>query len=307
MERHIRSLKRYRHMFRTLICSNELNKDELIREKLQSWAKSGLQLVLLPCDPTELANLDLQQCLWIVTRDEEWELGTEKGIAMLPYVPELENVDKWNFCDNLSKLPSFPKAENIISGFESVDLKYLDRIYRREKNLPWIIAETEEFVLRELTLQDMDGLFRLYEDETLYPYVEPLFEYDKELEYEQQYISNMYRLMGFGMWLVCDIHTGEIIGRAGLETHDYGEQTGLEMGYLLRKDYRGKGLATRVCRSIIEFAKRELSYPEVNCLIHSDNTASIALAERLGMKLDGKIDNHGKEMFRYRMKLRGKV
>lgn len=283
-------------MFQTLICSEELNRDVLIHEKLQSWEKSGLQLVLLPCDIEKWSRLDMSKALWIVTKNEEWDMGKAKGIAMLPYVPGLEEMSDW-------KLPSFPKAENIISGFDDLDLEYLDRVFRREHNLPWIIAEEEDYILREFVMSDLDGLFALYEDETLYPFVEHLFDRKQEEEYEQQYIHNMYRLLGYGMWLVCDKQTGRIIGRAGLENRDYGDSTGLEMGYLIHRDYRGKGLGSRVCKRILEYAKKELSFREVNCLIHEENIASIAFAQKLGFHFSEKILDHGIEMFRYKMDL----
>lgn len=276
-------------MFQILICSSKLNSEKSIQMKLQNWVKTGLQLVLLSEEGQILQlladNTDLSKALWIVEDQREFEIGKKNGIAVLPYV---DNLEKYNFT-------LFPTAETVLAGLEDVDLNYLDRMYRREKGIPWTIVETDEYLIRELAMSDMDALFELYEDETLYPFVEPLFEREKEEEYELQYISNMYHLLGYGMWLVFDKETGLLIGRAGVESHE----EGLELGYLLRKEYRGRGLAERICRSILAYVKSELDYKQIRCMIHEDNYASICLAEKLGFKCEKSIKNAEKSMVCY--------
>jgi len=276
-------------MFQILICSTKLNSEKEIQMKLQNWVKTGLQLVLLS-DVDELLQLlaekkDLSEALWIVENEYEFQLGKDHQIAVLPYV---EDVEKYNFS-------LFPKAETVLAGFEDVDLEYLNRMYQREKGLPWVIAETDEFVIREFVMSDMDALFELYSDETLYPFAEPLYEREKEEEYELQYISNMYHLIGYGMWMVFDKESGRLIGRAGIENHE----EGLELGYLIRKEFRGKGLGQRVCETILSYVKEELSFSEIHCMIHENNYASIRLAEKLGFKCEKSIKNAEKSMVCY--------
>ncbi len=66
--------------------------------------------------------------------------------------------------------------------------------------------------------------------------------YEEEREYQQAYIEQMYRFYGYGMWIVCDRNTGELIGRAGVE---HREELGgeLELGYA--SVCRGRGRAMR--------------------------------------------------------------
>jgi len=265
----------------TIICSEELNHNQEVNMKLQAWVKSGLQLVLLSDkqenyrqDLTHMQPGELENALWIVHSAKEWEQGKALGIARMAYDPEMES----------SGVGIFPEAETVVWGLDDLEADDLDRMYRREHDLPWIIASNEEFILREFSMADMDGLMKLYEDETLYPYVEPLFPPEEEANYEKQYIRNMYHLLGYGMWLVCDAKNGEIIGRAGVENHDFGDDTGLELGYLLRKDYRGCGLAERVLDCILSYVRDELEAKKVICMIHEDNLPSIRLAEKMGFE-----------------------
>ena len=75
-------------------------------------------------------------------------------------------------------------------------------------------------------------------------FVEPLYDYETELEYQKAYIENMYGFYEYGMWLVLSRETGKLIGRAGLE-HD-------ELGYMIAPELWNQGYATEVCRFIID-------------------------------------------------------
>ena len=86
------------------------------------------------------------------------------------------------------------------------------------------------------------------------------------------------------MWLVFDKKNGNLIGRAGLEHRNCGENIELEIGYLISKEYQGKGIALEVCQSILYFAQTNLDFKTMNCFIHKDNIASISLARKLGFK-----------------------
>lgn len=65
-------------------------------------------------------------------------------------------------------------------------------------------------------------------------FVEPLYDYETELEYQKAYIENMYGFYEYGMWLVFLKETGRLIGRAGLE-HD-------EMGYMIAQQFQNQWL-----------------------------------------------------------------
>lgn len=72
----------------------------------------------------------------------------------------------------------------------------------------------------------------------------------------------MYGYYGYGMWLVFDKASGELIGRAGLEHREFPDAVELELGYLIDPDRQGQGLATEVCQAILAFAREELDFPE---------------------------------------------
>jgi [ribosomal protein S5]-alanine N-acetyltransferase len=57
---------------------------------------------------------------------------------------------------------------------------------------------------------------------------------------------------------------------------------------VFRKDQWGKGYATEAARACVEHAF-SVGEKEVIALIRPDNTPSVRVAERLGMKLEGSV------------------
>jgi RimJ/RimL family protein N-acetyltransferase len=273
----------------------------------------------------------LEDCLFIVTSEAEWEAAVQLGLAALPYVPAAERSGGEmsettgeattrasaaentapdtgisepqaavnNLPDTDSSAPHFDGTWIVVEGFDDVDYDFLNKCYQRAYNLPWEILTTERCLLREFALSDMDALFALYEQPGVTDYMEGLYEREEEECYERAYIENMYRYYGYGMWLVCKKETDEIIGRAGLEHRDYRGTAELEMGYMIAPSEQRNGYATEVCRALIEYARENLDFSRINCLIRADHLVSKHLAERLGFTFLEKMDINGTEMDRY--------
>jgi RimJ/RimL family protein N-acetyltransferase len=101
------------------------------------------------------------------------------------------------------------------------------------------------------------------------------------------------------MWLVCSRDTGEVIGRAGLEHRVYPEGTELEMGYLIAPECQNRGLGTEVCRALLDYAKTNLDFPRINCIIEPGNKVSLHMMEKLGFTLLEETFLDGKTMKRF--------
>ncbi len=185
-----------------------------------------------------------------------------------------------------------------VEGFEEVDFPFLNRVYQRHHGIPWTILTTERCVVKEFSMEYLDALFELYAGEGMTDYVEPLYSYEKEREYQESYIRYMYGFYGYGMWIVCDRESGKLIGRAGVEhREELGDE--LELGYAIGVDYQKKGYATEVCTAILAYAGDELGYRRVNCLIEHGNQVSMHLAEKLGFAYQREMQVGDKTMMRY--------
>ena len=189
------------------------------------------------------------------------------------------------------------QADILVEGFAEVDYYFLERIYQRKHQIPWHMIDTKRCYLREMTVEDLPDLYKLYEGEGITKYVEPLYEWEEELAYTKAYIKNMYRYYGYGMWLVKDRDTHELIGRAGLNNLEFEGKWILEMGYIIAADRQRMGYATEVCQAIIEYAKgADTGYDRLYCFVQPENEASKALLKHLQFVSEGYVWRDGKEM-----------
>lgn len=105
-------------------------------------------------------------------------------------------------------------------------------------------------------------------------------------------MAGHWSLRGFGNWVLERRSDGRLIGRAGLwEPEGW---PGLEVGWALAREAWGAGYATEAARAAMEWASSELGVEELLSLIAPENTASIRVAERLGMRRRGEIELRGR-------------
>ena len=177
----------------------------------------------------------------------------------------------------------FTKNRYFIEGFEDADATYFTRIYQREKNIPWMIGETERLVIREITLVDTDALYQLYADKSVVEFMEDLpTNKDEEKEYIADYIDKVYSFFGFGMWLVQLKETGEIIGRVGFQ--NYEEEDLVELGFMIVPKHQHKGYAYEACEAAIAYMREEFPEYQRMARCKAENVRAIELCRRLGIE-----------------------
>lgn len=91
-----------------------------------------------------------------------------------------------------------------------------------------------------------------------------------------------YAEYGYGLWVI-ETHGGEFVGDCGLTWQPVNGEQRLEVGYHVRAEMQGQGLATEAATACRDFARDQLLAPELVAIIHPDNTASRRVAEKLGM------------------------
>lgn len=256
-------------------------------------------------------NIDPENVLYIAATQESLHAAQMLGMAVLGYDNRSEMgysyIQEKQECVNLPH--SLSGVKNVVEGFEEVDALFLKRVYEREHHLPWEIARTDRWILREFTMDDMDGLVELYDQPGVAyrivngyqvpGYIEPLLPREEEEEYQRCYIENMYGFHGYGMWIVTEIRSPRIIGRAGLENREYEDGVELEMGYVIDPGWQRRGIAYEVCSVIMEYARESTDFPRLNALTEADNVASIALLEKLGFTYLEDTDVSGSRTRRY--------
>jgi RimJ/RimL family protein N-acetyltransferase len=102
---------------------------------------------------------------------------------------------------------------------------------------------------------------------------------------------------GHGRVVIRDRRDGAFLGRSGLRFWpEFGE---VELGWSLAAAARGRGIATEAGRAWLDWGFRELDDPYFTSMIDPWNTASIAVAERLGMTFLRDDRLHGEPILVY--------
>jgi len=144
------------------------------------------------------------------------------------------------------------------------------------------ILETSRLILREFTPHDADALaLVLSEPETMrfYPAA-----FDRS-GVEQWIARNIQRYTkdGHGLWAMVLKSSGEMIGDCGLTVQEVDGVDEVEVGYHVRRDLWGQGLATEAARACRDYGFERLLVERVISLIRPENLQSRRVAEKNGM------------------------
>lgn len=162
------------------------------------------------------------------------------------------------------------------------------------------VIETRRLLIREMVPEDLEELYRVYDDEEVIKYLDPL-DTDRaaELEKLQAYIEFAYAFYGFGFWAVCEKETGRLIGRCGFSVEEIENEVYVELGYMIAADRRRLGYAGEAVHAVLEYAGEELELETVAACISHDNKASIALAQREGFIYQEDFVRRGRKLGLY--------
>jgi len=94
-----------------------------------------------------------------------------------------------------------------------------------------------------------------------------------------------WELRGTGQWALEEKASGAFVGRAGMHFPARDDWPGIEIGWALHPDHWGKGYATEAGAAAIEYAFAQHDVDAVYSVILPENTASQAVARRLGFTL----------------------
>ncbi len=106
-----------------------------------------------------------------------------------------------------------------------------------------------------------------------------------------------WQLFGFGPWAVEERASGELIGRIG-PYHPAG-WPGLELIWTIRRQSWGQGYATEGARAALAYVFEQMGRDRIISLIRPQNEASIRVAEKIGQRLQERMDFYGGEALVY--------
>ena len=164
--------------------------------------------------------------------------------------------------------------------------------------LPIPTLTTERLTLRPFDEADVAPYFEMLQDPDVVRYVG-----DRHVPTLQETWRSVAALLGhwvirgYGQWAIEERSSGAMIGRTGIINP--AGWPGPEVGYLLGRAWWGHGFATEAARAALDWGFEQAGFEELISLIDPDNTASIAVATRLGETLRGDTDLWGHRVLVY--------
>ena len=217
-----------------------------------------------------------EPALYITSKRDVADYLTSKGEAVCICVISEE------------QLPAFEGYKYFIT--EGVQYSgHLNMVYCHIKNIPYVIGEDEDFIIREECPEDLPKILEMYKDRDCEKFLEPLPPLNSPPDYitpEARFdsVKNSYMLFEYGMWIIELKETNEVIGRVGFEYYD---DSTVSLGFIIRKDKRKKGYAFKACLKCITYMK--VNHPEIKIVakVSKKNKASLGLVTKITNMLPG--------------------
>lgn len=150
--------------------------------------------------------------------------------------------------------------------------------------------ETPRLVLRELSAEDAIAVQEWATDPDVYRYMEwgpNTFAQTQEFLRRAVTLRLESPRRTFELGVVLQA-TGRLVGACGLRVRSP-EHAIADIGYALRRDAWGQGLATEAARALVEFGLRTLALHRIWATCHVDNARSARVLEKVGMLREGRL------------------
>lgn len=148
-----------------------------------------------------------------------------------------------------------------------------------------IIIETENLLIREITLDDAAELFKLHANPEVQKYTgEPIVKSIEEIEKAIAGRMIDYKKYGFGRWAVVLKNGKYFVGWAGLAYLPEFDE--VDLGYRLLPEYWGLGIATEASRAILRYGFNTLQLNKIVAIALKEHEASIRVMEKVGMEFE---------------------
>lgn len=258
-----------------------LSEDSILVDSLR---EHGIMVVCMTWDRQDLewmrgaelyedGSVDAKQTMYITDSEKLYQELRRQGKYVLPYRHE-RNQDA-----------GFKGAPYVVEKAEELDYESVDMAYRRLAGLPWEILTTKRCIIRETIEEDVDSFYRIYEDPEITRYMENLYaDRDEEIAYVKEYRQKVYAFYGYGMWTVLT-REGTVIGRAGVTWREGFDIP--EMGFVIGVPWQRQGYAWEICSAILDYAREELGFTQIQALVMNGNKKSAALCEKMGFECAG--------------------
>ncbi|NDP20074.1 MAG: GNAT family N-acetyltransferase [Paludibacter sp.] len=151
--------------------------------------------------------------------------------------------------------------------------------------------------LKEVELKDVTAIFKTIDNERIYlsewlPFVSETL----DVSYTRTFVRSVTNSKS--KELVCVIfYLNKLVGLIAMKDSDFGNRK-TEIGYWLSEAFQNKGIITKSCKALIQYAFDTLEINRIQIKVATQNYKSQRVAERLGfvhegIEREGELHTHG--------------
>lgn len=185
---------------------------------------------------------------------------------------------------------------------------------------PTDVLETERLLLRRIDASDLDFFIAIHQHPDVARYTSGKPRPPAETEAWFQDVEDSYANASLGPLAVVRKSDGARLGRCGLSdaaidrvappgglqrawlfrSHAPDDAEPLpELGYTFGIEHWGQGYASEAARAVFAYAQTRRHFAEIMSVIHPDNTGSLAVAAKFGVRYRGEVDVIGQPFKRF--------
>lgn len=157
------------------------------------------------------------------------------------------------------------------------------------------ILETDRLVLRVFESSDLDAFAALEADPDVMRYYSSGPRTRENAQRAMVGFREMQATYGHSLWALDEKGGKSCIGYSGVIPQTIGGRQEMEIGYKLAKEFWGKGLATEAASAVRDWGFTNLRVRRLISIVDPLNTASISVAEKLGMRYVQNAEYDGKD------------
>jgi ribosomal-protein-alanine N-acetyltransferase len=160
--------------------------------------------------------------------------------------------------------------------------------------------ETDRLILRQMTLEDVPALFKIWSDPEVTKYINiTAFKEESQAREMIELLNRLAEEKKAIRWAITLKEDQKVIGSGGFNTWLKEEAFRGEIGYDLDRGYWGRGIMTEVLRALISFGFGPMKLNRIEAMVEPENIASIKLLKKNGFWEEGLLREYqvSKEKF----------
>jgi len=162
------------------------------------------------------------------------------------------------------------------------------------------LFQTSHFAFRPILESDLSYLLPLDGDPETMQFFPGGARTEDEIKNKIKTYSEFYTKNRYGVFMVFDLNSEDFIGRAGFAEIENGE---IEIGYLISKNYWGKGYATQMVKDLLTWANTHIPKDKIIAFTPANHIASERVMQKAGMTYVKKDVMKGLDCVIYEYKL----